>query len=184
MEADECDGATKCGGKGLHFRLDQRLALPSAPSLLNGTANNTFDTVVSTLFTNANFVKPHMLSEYCARREEDIPYFVSHVIDRMEYESFNGWLAPYSSDATGLDAYMAEHAVWSQMNPGKRALTGYAVYIPRTSSVQDLTLAFHLSHYFRWPLQSVGAALHKEIPTAPPGTLPAAPTMPKQASLV
>jgi len=171
-------------GRVYILRLDQRMALPAAPSQLNGTDNNTFDSVVSTLFTNANFVKPHMLSEYCARREEDIPYFAAHVVDRMEYETFNGWIAPYTSDASGTDAYMNEHAVWSQMAPGKRALTGYAVYIPRTSSVQDLTLAFHLSHYFRWPLQSIGAALHKEIPTAPAGDLPPAPTMPKQASLV
>lgn len=172
------------GGRVYILRLEQRLALPAAPSQLNGGAASTFDQVVTTLFTNANFVKPHMLSEYCARREDDIPFFASHVIDRPEYETFNGWLAPYSSDAAGVDAFMAEHAIWSQMNPTKRALTGYAVYIPKTASPQDLTLAFNVSHYFRWPLQSVGAALHREIPVAPAGSLPLAPTTPPKASLV
>lgn len=176
------------GGRVYFLRLDQRLSLAAAPSSLSGTAPDTdsasFDALVRTIKNSQN-VKAHSLSEFI-KKEKDIPFEVARVVDRVVYETFESWTPPHHDNAAGADAYMKEHAMWNNQAGNKRGMTGYAVYIPRTSQMQDLTLIVHASHYFRWPLTSIGAALHKEIPVAKdPSKIPDKPTMPKdEKSLV
>lgn len=176
------------GGRVYFLRLDQRLSLAAAPSTLSGTAADTdpasFDALIRTI-KQAQHIEAHSLSEYANRKEKDIPFQVAHVIDRVVYDTFEAWTPPHPDTAAGADAYMKEHAMWVNQAGTKRGMTGYAMYLPRTTTAQSLTLIIHASHYFRWPLTSIGAALHKEIPVAKEGSkLPDKPTMPKEASLV
>jgi len=169
------------GGRVYFLRLDQRLALGASPSSLSGIGAQTdvtaFDNLINTILTSPN-VECHSHAEYM-RPESEIPWQVSRVIDRPTYESFEAWTSPHPKTAAGADAYMKEHALWPSQTGSKRGMTGYAVYLPRTTQPQDVTLVFKVSHYFRWPLQSIGAALHKEIPVGKnPSTIPDAPTMP------
>jgi hypothetical protein len=155
---------------------------------LSGTAADSdpasFNALVKTI-VGSQHIEPHTHSEYANVREKDIPYEVSRIIDRVTYDTFEAWTSPHPSTAAGADAYMKEHAMWPNQSGSKRGMAGYAVYLPRTTQPQDLTLIIRASHYFRWPLQSIGAALHKEIPVAKDASkLPEAPKMPPAKTVV
>lgn len=176
------------GGRVYFLRCDQRLSIFAAPSALSGTAASTdptsFNALVNTI-TGSQNIEPHTHSEFANVREKDIPFEVSRVIDRVTYDTFEPWTAPHPNTAAGADAYMKEHAMWPGQPGNKRAMAGYAVYLPRTTQPQDLTIIIRASHYFRWPLQSIGAALHKEIPVAKDASkLPDAPKMPAAKAVV
>lgn len=141
------------GGRVYILNTDQRLALPDDLSALTLTE---FDTLCNTVkqspqrrvYDGTDFKSPR--------------HFHTHVTDPIVYETFRSWDGTHSVATFG--AYIAEYI--GGPDERRKSMSTLIILMEPAAKQQDYTVTARGMWSTRWPLNSIGAFVSKELPTA------------------
>lgn len=140
------------GGRVYVLNAQQRVALPAAPSSLTLVQLNTF---ADQLIAHPD-CRGFSGQDFGTSR-----HFHCHVADHIEYENFNT-----NNGASSPDGIYAHAAVWPGSSVAERPMSCIFVVLEIPATAQDYTFTAHGSFYTRWPLDTVGGQVARDIPTA------------------
>lgn len=146
------------GGRIYVLNADQRIALPDDVAALTLAEFNTLCDQVKQnphrrILDGADFKSPK--------------HFHTHVTDPVTYEQFDSWRGTLSVSDFG--AYLSEYP--GTPDKEKRSMSTLIVIMEPAAKQQDYTVTARGMWVTRWPLNSIGAFVSKDAPTAPLQTI-------------
>jgi hypothetical protein len=147
------------GGRVYILNSDQRLALPDDLSSLTLTEFNTLCDAVKQsplrrVYDGTDFKAPR--------------HFHTHVTDPVVYETFQSWAGTLS--VANFGSYVAEYAVGPEEHHSstvkRKSMSTLIILMEPAAKQQDYTVTARGMWSTRWPLNSIGAFVSKDIPTA------------------
>jgi hypothetical protein len=140
------------GGVVYVLNTDQRVLVPTTMESLNDSqATNFFDTIRGHPDTVA----------YSADHFSEAKEFHCHVVDNTSYESFEAFLGAGSSN------FFQNHLLSVPGNTkSARPMSTLFIIFDATNFAQDYMASARASFYTRWPLDTLGGQVAREIPVA------------------
>lgn len=130
----------------------QRLLLPAAATSMTQAHVNSVMTAVKAhpetqIFSAGNFVEPRA--------------FYSHVVDDIQYSTYEAW-----AGTEARDDYVLHAAIWPGANPSPRPLNFFWVYMDSTTLGNTYTVTVDSAFYTRWSLGTIMAQNETPVPLA------------------
>jgi len=142
------------GGRVYILNTDQRLAIPdSLGALTRGEFNTLCDTVKQSplrrAFDGTDFKAPK--------------HYHAHVTDPVVYETFQSWDGTLNPDLFG--SYISEYGGGPTAN--RKSMSTLIILMEPAVKQQDYTVTARGMWSTRWPLNTIGSVVSKDLPTAP-----------------
>jgi len=149
------------GGRCYIIDVDQRMAIPD--DLYSITATE-FDSFLDKLKGHVNRIP------FDGATFKPVKHFHTHVADAVQYETFNTWVG--TDTVSGFGSHMFEYP--GTPDPTKKSMSTLLVILESPAATQEYTITARGQWMTRWPLDTIGGFVSKDIPTATPAVVDSA----------
>jgi hypothetical protein len=153
--------ALTAGGRVYMLDADQRMSIPDDLYALSPTE---FDEFCDKIKSHPNRIP------FDGATFKPVQHFHTHVVDTVQYETFNPWTGTDLTSAFG--SHMFEYPGTPDMN--KKSMSTLLIILEGPAATQDYTITARGQWMTRWALDTIGGYVSKKIPVASPAVVDSA----------